>query len=339
MALQYLMQVPARLLGAVHTGSAYVEGAVVKSAGSHHVLAHLQQSGRLAQALASGPVGAGSAVVQAASSVVANVQLEQVKAMLSTLQVISGVGAAASVLNLGVSVGGFALVLSRLRRLDERVAHVAQRIEGLQQCIDRSRVAHVLTALERCETAFDHSEAERQRIWREEERHLHEAVTYAFLYLFADDLAVPPAESAPSRARLWERIDLSANEIAEALSWPLLYAQARLEVLLLLNEPLAAQRFAERIHRSFGRVDLEPLAYVKARRGGVALGAAEVPRALDEARGLERLLTRASKQAQEQSALCAAMIERQIESRQLVEEVREHHEATVLMLPVAEIDG
>jgi hypothetical protein len=52
--------------------------------------------------------------VMMVSSLVNNVQLLQVKHMVEALQQVATIGAAASVLNLGVSVGGFALVLRSL---------------------------------------------------------------------------------------------------------------------------------------------------------------------------------------------------------------------------------
>src|SRR5512136_1461224 len=102
----YLIKVPLEFVAHVASGSAYVEGSVVKDVLSHQVLSHLQPARLLTEALSGGPL----AVPTLISSLAENVQLMQVKSMLDTLQTVASIGAAASVLNLGVSVGGFALV-------------------------------------------------------------------------------------------------------------------------------------------------------------------------------------------------------------------------------------
>lgn len=330
--IQILMQVPATLLAAVTSGSAVVDGAMVKSASTGRILAHLQQSGRLAGALASGPVGVVSAAVQAASSVAANVQLEQIKGMLSTLQVVAGVGAAASILNLGVSVGGFALVLNRLKRLEERVATVGAKVDSLREFLEDVEFTRTRIAVERCQHAFLREPSDRKRVLQEGEAQLHEATERAFQQV--NKLA---PRDADGKLKLHEA-PLSATEIAERVAVPMMYVQVRLEALLLLGSPAEARRLAESVQRWLGALDLRPLEYVKTRREGVALGPSEISLALSEVRDVEEVLRRATLQARDRVALCDVIVDRQLDSAKFVEEVRDYPEPAMLMLRVAEDD-
>ena len=105
------------------------------------------ETGALPRALGAGGTGGtvvalGNLLVSAGnlgSSVWANVQLQQVKALLSGLQFLTGAALAASVAGVGVSVAGFALVLRRL--------------EGVEKCIGavRAETLNARLATERVE--------------------------------------------------------------------------------------------------------------------------------------------------------------------------------------------
>ncbi len=331
--IQYLMQVPVTMLTAVSRGSAVVDGAMVKSARTGKILAHLQQSGKLANVFAGGPVGGVSAAVQAASSLAANVQLEQIKGMLSTLQVIAGVGAAAAILNLGVSVGGFALVLNRLKKLEKRFDTLDAKLDDLRGFVEETEFAKTKVAIERCEHAHLRGAADRARVLQEGEKQLHEATELAFLRL--KKLA---GQDADGRLKLYDSA-LDANQIAERVAVPMMYVQVRLEALLLLGSPEEAQRLAEQVNQWLSTLDLRPLEYVKKRRQGIALGPNEINLALSEARGVQEVLQKASQQARDRAALCEAIVERKLDSARFVDEVRNHPEPTVLMLQVENAEG
>lgn len=324
------MQVPASLLSAVTSGSAVVDGAMVKSANTGRILAHLQQSGRLATAFAGAPVSALSTGVQAASSLAANVQLEQIKGMLSTLQVVAGVGAAASILNLGVSVGGFALVLNRLKKLEERVATVDAKLDSLREFLEDVEFTKTRVAVQRCQHAYLREPSDCKRVLQEGEAQLHEATERAF-----EQVNRLAARDASGKVKLYESA-IDAKQIAERVAVPMMYVQVRLEALLLLGSPAEARRLAESVQEWLDTLDVRPLEYVKKRREGVALGPNEISLALSEARGVEEVLRRATLQARDRVALCDAIVERQLDSARFVEEVRDHPEPTVLMLSVGE---
>src|SRR5690554_3836484 len=151
----YLVKIPEHLLLAVKTGTAVVNGVRVIDKATGRTLSHLQQTGALASLLASGnPVGVGAAVVSAASDLAQNNQLQQIKGLLKTLQIVSGVGAAAAVLNLGVSAVGFKIVCDKLNILNVKLDTVSQQITEVQNVLDKVQRSRLITALQRSEDAF-----------------------------------------------------------------------------------------------------------------------------------------------------------------------------------------
>jgi hypothetical protein len=324
------MQVPMSLLSAVTRGSAVVDGAMVKSARTGKILSHLQQSAKLSSAFADGPFGGVSAAVQAASSLATNIQLEQIKGMLSTLQVVASVGAAASILNLGVSVGGFALVLNRLKKLETRLGTLDAKVDDLRTFVEDTELAKTQVAIERCEHAHLRGAADRARVLQEGEKQLHEATELAF-----HRLNKVAGRDADGKLKLYDSA-LDANQIAERVAVPMMYVQVRLEALLLLGSPEEAQRLAEHVRQWLDTLDVRPLDYVKKRRDGVALGPNEINIALAEARGVEEVLRKAALQARDRAALCEAIVDGTVDSARFVDEVRNYPEPTVLMLKVGD---
>lgn len=327
MPAQILMEPPRWLWDAIGAGRAIVKGAMVKDSASGRILAHLQASRSLAQVLAqSASVAAGvpNLLGQAAQIV----QLEQVKSMLSTLQVIAGVGAAASVLNLGVSVGGFALVLRRLGQIQNQLSQLDERIVATKAVVQRAQLADVLVALERCEQAFTFSDPD--RIWLEEERVLQRHFVYVLLGLFGDDAVT----SGPANA-VWSTRDLNAEELAHGLAWPMLCMQARIEALLLARQPAAARAACADAEQWLSRLTVDPAAYVRNRSRLTPLGPERQERLLTEARELKGLLDGCRTQAESSRTVCEVLISRGIDSRAYVEEVRGVTEPVVLVLEAA----
>ena len=161
-----LMQVQGWLIGKVAVGGAYVDGTMVKDALPHQILVHLQPTASLTKWIV-GQVG-GLNAVGLASSVVQNVQLMKLQRMVETLRTVASIGAAASALNLGVSVGGFALVLSSLRRVESQLADQGATIQAVAKDQQAEFLGSERSALGRAEEAFQlSSPAERRRYWRE----------------------------------------------------------------------------------------------------------------------------------------------------------------------------
>ena len=100
--------------------------------GAGEIVTHLRDVVSVASQVST-PASAANLV----SSVAANVQLHQVSSQLSQVMQLTQVAAAASVLNLGVSAVGFAVMNHKLNRLQESVGKLDGRL--VQLAADNSR--------------------------------------------------------------------------------------------------------------------------------------------------------------------------------------------------------
>ena len=115
------MQIPAQFLHVVAQGAARRYGCIIKDQATGRILGHLKEVGKWANALPSLPLNPVSTAVEIAQWLSTQSQLSAIRETLHHLQLMTSVGAAASVAGLGVSAVGFGLVLRRLERLEEHV--------------------------------------------------------------------------------------------------------------------------------------------------------------------------------------------------------------------------
>jgi hypothetical protein len=123
------MENPAKYLAALASGEAYRDGCLIKDSATKRILSHLKE-GDLTRL---GP------------------------SVLRPFDLLTGAGAAASVVGLGVSVAGFALVLSRLNRLEnnlnDALGRLRAEVERVQLTLDLLQMAELHAAWERLEGA------------------------------------------------------------------------------------------------------------------------------------------------------------------------------------------
>jgi|APLow6443716910_1056828.scaffolds.fasta_scaffold15182_2 hypothetical protein len=332
--IQYLMQVPPEFWAKIAQGGAYVEGSLVKDSATKLILTHLQPSGQLTKAL----VGSGGnpylAVANTVSAFASNIQLEQVKGMLSTLQAIATVGAAASVLNLGVSIGGFALVLSKLRAMDAKLDGIAQKIDAIARTLDTNFRAKGYSALNRAESAFElSSPAERKRYWQEAERDLDYLVQHSFQKLVGIGLDDPARLAENSRTRFVMTGTISSQEARDALQWLMACAGARVEILLCLEEPIAAAKLAGNVHQWMSGIQVTPKELAQQRLAGRLIPPAQMQVVTADAVSFSTLLNRSAATYGERELLCNTLHDRQVDTQKYVMDVRRHPEPVMLMLP------
>jgi hypothetical protein len=249
MSLVHLMAVPAELLARVASGGAVVSGALVKDAATQQILAHLQPTGGLGQWLLQTALAGPSAPFESLGLLtqsVQSVQLMRLQQMLETVQLIGSVGAAASVLNLGVSVGGFVLVMQRLGALQERLEGLAQQVGQVQQLQQASVFGPLRRALQQLDDAFLLStDEERLRYWREVEKTLGDGA--AMLDQCLALRGVRPVDVLDASARRGVARLMLQADVQELLGWRLTLAQAHVEVLLCLQQPRLAHAVAARL--------------------------------------------------------------------------------------------
>jgi hypothetical protein len=330
--IQYLRQVPPEFWARVTSGSAYVEGSLVKDSATKLILTHLQPTSQLTNVLASaagGPLGG----ITAVSSLAANAQLVQIKSLLETLQTVATIGAAASVLNLGVSIGGFALVLSRLRAMDAKLDGIAQKIDAIARTLDTNFRAKGYSALNRAESAFElSSPAERKRYWQEAERDLDYLVQHSFQKLMGMGLDDPAGLAANARSRFVMSGTISSQEARDALQWLMACAGARVEILLCLEEPVAAAKLAGNVHQWMSGIQVTPKELAQQRLAGRLVPPAQMQAVTADAVSLSALLSRSAATYGERALLCDMLHDRKVDTQKYVMDVRRHPEPVMLML-------
>ncbi|MCC7312343.1 MAG: hypothetical protein IT510_13980 [Sulfuritalea sp.] len=324
-----LMQVPPEQWIKLATGAAFVDGSMVKDAISKQVVTHLQPAGALTKVLANGPLGA----LDAISSVAANAQLVQIKSLLETLQTVATIGAAASVLNLGVSIGGFALVLSKLKAMDAKLDGIARQLNAIARTLDTDFRAKGYSALNRAESAFElSSPAERKRYWQEAERDLDYLVQHFFQKLVGLGLDDPEALAANSRTRFVMAGTISSQDARDALHWLLACAGARIEILLCLEEPRAAAKLADNIRQWMTGIQIPAKELAQQRLGGRPVPPAQMQTVTAEAVSLSTFLSRSATTYGDRALLCNTLHDRQVDTQKYVMDVRRPSDPVMLML-------
>lgn len=267
-------EVPDRFVGMIAAGTARRLGTTIRDAASGRILAHLQETSLLPTTLGANPIGLLLSGGQLASSVVANYQLEQVKRMLSGLRVLTSASLAVSVVGVGVSVAGFALVMRRLRDLEGQVAGVGREVLAARLAAERAELrletrdgSRAESLLYRAEEAWDRSDA--RDVWRQLEGPLDEEQRY-WRALVGDGTG--------RSVFLDGRFTL--EQAVAAYGSVLTLAAARVQALLLLDETEAARRQTEELCRWHEQTMLGltavDLARVRAKQLAAAAGLREV---------------------------------------------------------------
>ncbi|SFV53263.1 hypothetical protein MNB_SM-7-895 [hydrothermal vent metagenome] len=143
-------------------------GMIIKEASSGKIVGHMKEVGHLTKVLNSFPIGLDP--LSNLSDIYQGVQLEQIKQSLETLQLISTVGAAASVATLGVSVAGFGIVINKLNKLDEKLDVVLENIKEVKEIVqsikednDTLKLADLNQAAQKMDKALVADTQERRR--------------------------------------------------------------------------------------------------------------------------------------------------------------------------------
>ena len=110
-------------------------GAIIKEKGAGKIVGHVQELGGW-DALKELPVPGGNPLGLAVKAL-QSTQLHQIKQTLGTIQTLATVGAVASVASLGVSIAGFALVMSRLNRMEGKLDALLAGHEATQALIKK----------------------------------------------------------------------------------------------------------------------------------------------------------------------------------------------------------
>ncbi len=141
--------VPSEFLPKVASGELIRYGAILKDADTGMIVGHLKEAGDLAQNLSSlTPIGALSQAGQ-------HYQLAQIQNTLDTLQMISSVGALASVATFGICVAGFSVVNKKLNQLNAKLDGIIERIDAIREIVEKMNIKWETITLSKLQTASE----------------------------------------------------------------------------------------------------------------------------------------------------------------------------------------
>jgi hypothetical protein len=320
-------EIPDKWLDLVLRGDVIRDGVNLIWKNSGRIAGHVQETGQLARAL--GGANPITAVLQTASSLTANVQLEQVKSMLHTVQLLSGATLVTSLVGVGVSVAGFAIIAKRLGTMQHtlrgleaglgEVARLARRAELRAQVESLSTLDARLTLADQAWTRSD-----RQRVWEDLDRPLLEAERHWRLltngsYLdpsFALEEAVAAHQTTLQLAAAYTQILLALDQVRAARVYAEDVAGWHDTLLQGLTPPKVAEAHARQTAER-DAVHEDDAHEVELRRARHVLETARDTQTVLEQRG----------------AILETVETRGLPGTKVVAELREHHEHGVLILP------
>lgn len=143
-------EVPAQFMAKVLSGEYVRYGGILKDSVTGQVVGHLKEAGSLGNVLSAiptNPISAVTGVIQIGQYAHLSHQntqimqnITQVQSTLEGLQLITSVGALASVASLGVSVAGFAFVRKRLKMLESKLDDVLGELSQVKKIVQRSEI-------------------------------------------------------------------------------------------------------------------------------------------------------------------------------------------------------
>jgi hypothetical protein len=334
--------IPDRFIEAVRNGTMRRIGTTVRDVVSGQIRGHLQETQLLQRVLQSclptaaggGKVGILMAAGRIASSLATtNRRLQQIQHALSALQMLTGASLAASVIGIGVSIAGFAMVLRRLELLDQGLADLqrqavaarlaAEKVGDLIATHDQARTEHLL---QRAEEAWLRSDAE--SVWREVDGPLDQEQRYW--------RALLGGQVAPS---IFHDPRFTLDQAVAAYELVLTLAAVRIQTLLLIEQHAAARHHAEEFHRWHDAVmfAIKPIdvARARSRQEAETTGSSEADaraRLLLPSEEFVASVREIQLQVADRPAVIQSIMDRKIRGRAYVEALREREDVPLVVL-------
>ncbi|TDE39836.1 hypothetical protein [Antarcticimicrobium sediminis] len=326
-------EIPAHFVTAEKLGQVVRFGAILKDTETGRIVAHMQETGFLNQ-LANLPANAFLSPVSTLSSVASNYQLYRVdqkitamQQMLSGLQSMQIANLALAGLGIGISVAGFAVIKSRIDK-------VSTKIDNLESLISREFEDQRLRELKNLEAdldgQLDHAEegwtsTDGLRIWTRVADRLNDMVYY-YPKLIEEHLAAQTPDLKLA-GYLLERYRV--------------LAATRVECLVLIGELESARDFSRRFMARNARLldPVSPLDLAR-RRAATAEGdaltrEAAFRREIEPARQFTAAIREFQDLSETRPLLIETLIEKRLNGRDYIEQLRAEKETPLLLLPAA----
>lgn len=141
---------PAECIAGLNTGELCRYGALIKDAKTGNIVAHMKEASKLAQTVSG--INPATLLSQGAQ----HYQLHNIQQSLNSLQLISSVGAVASVATLGVCAAGLMVINNKLKHLDAKLDEALGAIESVRVGVESANIKLDAISLARLRSAGEH---------------------------------------------------------------------------------------------------------------------------------------------------------------------------------------
>ena len=164
MSAEFLVQLPAHLEKAYRLGQIVITGGVARYADSGQIVAHLEPAIRHSLGFAGG-INPQFAMARSAfetarvakGMVVDTAKLNKIMQLTQSVQTLSAVNLAVGSVTLGVAVIGFAVVLHKLHRIDNRLQGIETQLQSIDRKTDSLVKNEVIKLVRKAKLALKHS--------------------------------------------------------------------------------------------------------------------------------------------------------------------------------------
>jgi len=143
--------IPSEFIVKVASGEYTRYGTIIKD-GSGKIVGHLKEVGMDSVLknfkIPNNPLNGGIEVIQ-------NFPLKEMKNLLESMQLVNNIGALASVATLGVSVVGFAIVISKLNQLEEKLNVVLEKVDRVLEIVEELNLKQEVLEFAEIKTASE----------------------------------------------------------------------------------------------------------------------------------------------------------------------------------------
>ncbi len=143
--------IPTQFMPMIISGEYIRYGALIKSNQTGQIIGHLKEAGNLSSLLSKIPTNP----IEAANFISSNAQLLKIQDTLNSLQLISTIGTTASVLNLGITIAGFAVVINKLNRMENKLDSLLQSNKEIENKLNALHIKSEFLLFAKIKTAFE----------------------------------------------------------------------------------------------------------------------------------------------------------------------------------------
>lgn len=323
-----LVEIPKKFINAIITGKMRIEGVRLKWVDTNQYAGFLQPTSPFSQRLFSISPSSGNPIlglINSGSGLIANVQLHDIKNILLQMQTMIGIGTAASIANLGISIGGFALVLNKLKLMHNDLKLISNKITDLKEFVKLERISNIESILEYYENSFleDKSETRRIEIWKNTEKDCASAYNLVMKEMFHENGEEIFQKFSNDR-------DYTYEVIEKVLLFPSILNQARVEALLLLNEPITARKVNTTYQSFISKINYNPKISFLVKKNVYETDEKNINKLIEDSKNSQALINRLEYSLLSKDYIIENIIKNKINSKQFILEIRNNTEAKLL---------